>query len=414
MKNKAFYLILAFLIPFGIRAQIGNYEYRREIGQIRDTWHEIEIPDEVFGKVQPDLADLRIYGFTGSGDTVEAPYMLNVHEAKAEFEDRRFRVYRQYWWGDSYYVIFEVLDEGGVNEIRLNFPNKTFDWKIELEGSDNQASWAHIIDDYRVVRVSTEQIDYDRTTVRFPIVRYRYLKVKIPEKALGSGASAITLEKSIFRGRQKNFTEFEYSVTEDKNRQESIVEITLPQPVPLSWIRIPVENQYDFYRNITVEYSAQTTVMGRGWQSVTTGVISSVEDPWFKFGDVIAGKIRVRVKNYDNEPLSFGKPELGGDIYSLTARFTQPGKYFLAYGSPRAHAPVYDLSNFVKNIPDQPQMATLGEELRQTESGAVLKAGEEPAEEKSQPLLESKLWLWGVMGVVILILGFFTLRMMRE
>ena len=42
-------------------AQIETYRYKRALSHITGEWHQITLPDEVFGKVNPDISDLKIY-----------------------------------------------------------------------------------------------------------------------------------------------------------------------------------------------------------------------------------------------------------------------------------------------------------------------------------------------------------------
>jgi hypothetical protein len=65
--------------------------------------------------------------------------------------------------------------------------------------------------------------------------------------------------------------------------------------------------------------------------------------------------------------------------------------------------PSYDLVNFANKIPSNAASLNMGDEEKLT--------AEEPA---VSPLIKNKIWLWVLMGVVIGVLAFFTVRMMNE
>ena len=68
-------------------------------------------------------------------------------------------------------------------------------------------------------------------------------------------------------------------------------------------------------------------------------------------------------------------------------------------------APRYDITRFQDKIP---------EKLRKLNLGLIESKGkEEPTVEPDKPLIDNQAWLYGVMALVVLLLGFFTLKMIR-
>ena len=72
-------------------AQIEKYKYKREILNINETWHRLELPDNMFGNLEDNLADIRIYGITPYKDTVEAPYFLKENVPQTSVKKIRFK-----------------------------------------------------------------------------------------------------------------------------------------------------------------------------------------------------------------------------------------------------------------------------------------------------------------------------------
>jgi len=82
----------------------------------------------------------------------------------------------------GYYYTFEVPTNESINQIKLDFFQKNFDWSIKLEGSQNQQEWFTITDDYRILSIYNELTDYQFTKLSFPDSKYRYFRLLIKSK----------------------------------------------------------------------------------------------------------------------------------------------------------------------------------------------------------------------------------------
>jgi len=146
----------------------------------------------------------------------------------------------------------------------------------------------------------------------------------------------------------------------------------------------------------------------KGWhynyRNLSSGTLNSIEKNEIKFSSTIAQKIRVVIQNYDNEPLIIENIEVKGYTHKLVARFDKPANYYLAYGKANSRKPQYDIAQAVTKIPKNLTILTLGEieHIPKEKTPTV------------SPLFENKIWLWVVMGVIILVLGGFTLKMMQK
>jgi len=89
MKIKfklAFLLLWSYSFSFG---QMNEYNYKRVLTGIKDEWHNIVLPNEIFGKVKQDLSDIRVFGITKDNDTIEVPYILRL--ATEKYQKKKFR-----------------------------------------------------------------------------------------------------------------------------------------------------------------------------------------------------------------------------------------------------------------------------------------------------------------------------------
>jgi hypothetical protein len=88
----------------------------------------------------------------------------------------------------------------------------------------------------------------------------------------------------------------------------------------------------------------------------------------------------------------------------MTVRFLEPADYYLVYGNKNAEQTNFDLTHFIEKIPANLSEISLGTE----------QIIPQKSENLTKPLFENKMWLWLIMGIIILLLGFFTLKMMKK
>ncbi len=123
----------------------------------------------------------------------------------------------------------------------------------------------------------------------------------------------------------------------------------------------------------------------------------------FTFESQTCRKIRLVIDNQDNRPLQIDSVNIEGYLHRLIARFDQPATYFLFYGQPKAVKANYDISRFTEKIPTNLLPLELGEEQLNI-----------AAPSGSGALFENKVWLWLLMTLIIITLGWFSFSMMRE
>jgi hypothetical protein len=392
--------------------QIDDYKYKRELKGVSDTWHTIVLPNDLYGKISVNLADIRIIGFTDKNDTLEAPYIIKISEEQVILKEINFVLINQSSNDKGYFFTFEIPSQKVVNQIDLDFSKQNFDWRITLEGSQAQLQWYEILTDYRILSIKNMLTDYSFTTLKFPNVKYRYLRLLVKSTKNPDFLRAKITEHEIKRGKYRQFTVRNSSIHEDKKSKLTMVDIDLGSIVSISYLKVAVKSTFDYYRPITVKYLADSTDTPKGWKyyykPLTSGILSSLENNDFRFGNTFTNKLQIIISNHDNEPLELGSIHVKGNVYELIARFIEPAHYYMVYGNDLAYKPDYDIEKFKYKIPSPLKELALGNE----ESISAKISGKEL--EVTVPLFQSKTWLWAVMIVIIVILGWFSIRMIKK
>lgn len=406
IKSTIWFLFLV-LLNSNLFAQMNKFSYSREIKGISETWHTINLPDDMFGKINSDYSDIRIFGIEKK-DTIEAPYLLKISSAKQVGEFFNFNLINTSRTENGYFFTFEVPSEQPINEIQLNFKNENFNWFVNVEGSQDNSEWFSILEDYRIVSIKNEDTDYQFTKLKFPDSKFKFLRVQIKSNKQPELIAAETKFSSFIAPQFNTYSIKSFSKEEDKKRKQSVLQIELSKPLSISSLEFNIKDSIDYYRSISIKYLADSTKTEKGWienyVNLDTSVLSSIENNDVTLPSITTNKLKVIIENLDNQPLEIKNVVVKGYKHQLIARFTNKANYFLTYGNIDSKAPKYDLVRFENNIPKSPSILSLGTEL----------SIEKNLEPQTKPLFENELWLWLILGVVILLIGGFTIQMMMK
>ena len=409
MNRKVNIIFCLFLfVCFSANGQIEHYNYKRKLQNVNGQWHKIVIPNEMFGKVSDDLSDIRIYGITSKRDTIEAPYILQLASEEISSNDVGFRLINQSRNEKGYYYTFEIPSKNPINQINLDFNKQNFDWRVKLEGSHNQQEWFTIVDNYRILSIKNALTNYRFTRLEFPDSKYHYYRLQIKSnRNPGFEKAKITLYEFI-DGNYRDYNIKSIKTHEVKQAKQAIIDISLDQPVSVSCLKISISDTFDYYRTVTIKYITDSVKTEQGWKydyhTLTSGTLNSIENNEFRCNSTILQKLRIVIHNHDNEPLAIESFKVKGYVHELLVRFTEPATYYLVYGNNYVGRPHYDIDRFVDKIPDSLAKLQLGveQELEKEEIS------------KTTPLFKNKVWLWLIMGVIILLLGWFSITIMRK
>jgi hypothetical protein len=398
-------LLLASFFSFG---QIGDYNYKQELIGLTDQWHKIVLPNEVFGSVLPSLNDIRIYGITAKNDTVEAPYLLRLSQEKVQYSEVAFKMLNTSHNKKGYFFTFAIPTKKPINQISLDFKQRNFDWKLTLEGSHNQKEWFIIAENYRIVSIKNDQTDFQFTNLTFPSSNYSYFRIQIASNEKPELTNAKISNYEVTDGALINYSIKSFKPIEVKKSKNTEIDIILSSNVPMCYLKIYVNNSFDYYRPVIVKYLSDSIKTEQGWKysysNIASGTLNSLEKNEFKFSSTILNKLKIIIFNGDNKPLTIDKVDAKGYYHELLIRFTEPATYFLTYGNKNARAPQYDIAQFTDKIPKTLSLLELGKRV-------AIKKSEQPV---SEPLFIDKNWLWSIIIVIVLLLGWFSINMMRK
>lgn len=211
---------------------------------------------------------------------------------------------------------------------------------------------------------------------------------------------------------------YHVSMKVKENRQEKLTEITvdLPQHAPVHTVRIHVADKLNYRRHfflMTRVHSDRSKPVKEPYiyDYVTENDLRSGKNNSFSIDTQFAEQFRILIHNDDNAPLTIDSISVEGPAYQLMARFPADGNYLLVYGNPNALAPSYDIVNFP--IPGHGIPVDVGGELKLPLKPSP-QAPKATATTEKEPGISHQTWLYILMGVLIVLIGAFTLSMMRS
>jgi len=410
MKVKTYNKILinTFIFVSLIFGQINNYTYKRQINGVDSNWHKIILPNDLFEKTEVNFNDLRIIGFTEKGDTIEVPYIINRTDARINTKEQRFSIINESKNSQGYFYTFEVPKMDYVNQIDLRFSKKNFDWRIRLEGSQNLIDWFDIIENYRLLSINNKDVTFDYSKIVFLKSKYKYYRLFV-----NSIENPELVGANIFINEDEKAKLIDYSINSlevlnNKQKKQTQINIKLNYKVPVSKIKIEIKDKEDYYRPVTIDYIIDSIKTEKGWRhntkKITSGILNSFEKNIFSFEPTISNNFTIIINNFDNKSLEIDQVVLQGPIYELIGRFDYKADYYLFYGNKKAIKPNYDLNHFINRIPEELFNLSLGTEI-------II---QEEVNEEENPIVENKIWLWLIISSIVLLLGWFSIKMLKK
>jgi len=408
LKLKINLFTLLLLCATIANAQTNTYRFKRSITGVNSVWHKMVLPDDLYKKANAGFEDLRIFGINGK-DTIEVPYLLKQRADKVTTNDIAFKKINQSANPNGYYYTFQSPGINLINQINLAFKQENFDWKVVLEGSNDNKEWFSILTDYRILSIKNNDTDYHFTKLNFPDSKYQYFRIAVKSPVQPELLDAKISKTDTIKGTYQEVKYQSFDLKNDVSKKETIIDVTLANPLPLSYLKLNAQSDFDFYRSIKIEYATDSFKTDKGIQcnyaNLYEGTISSLEEPAFNFANTITSRLKITIQNNDNKPLRLSGLQLKGNIYEIIARFDEPkDEYALYYGNEKATGPVYEIEKFESKIPTNLTSVNIGtEQLNPAFSIKIEK-----------PLFENKAWLWVLMAVIIALLGWFSFKMLKN
>ncbi len=400
------------LLPCALMAQLSTYSFKRKLENTNsEDYYSIPLSPDITAKSLSDLADLRIY-HVREKDSVEVPYIYEwqgrSYEEKREVPFQLINVSQD---ATHSYATLKFDGKKIIELIQLDIAELNFDKYIELQGSNDNRSWETIRMRARILRIYNDHVNYGYSTLRFQPAEYSYFRLVMDD----SDGKRITINKANAYepvSVKGEFTELKsggFKRTENKENKTTELLFELDKNYRVASIELLPGKEKDFYRNVNVYYVTSVTKAPKGdienWSLLTASVLSVDESCSIECFDRPVNKLKIEIVNNDDQPVQVEKIRAYAGNSRLVTKLPASENIYLVYGKAGDNGPRYDMEHFADKIPDKLTTLLPGDEMM---------VKQPQAEKAIEPLISNKVWLWVAMGGILLLLGIFSLRMLKN
>lgn len=427
-----------FLLPFVSTAQ--SFHWEAPVDPVSaDGYYRLLLNPEVSSHLSSDFSDLRIY----DKDSIETPFLIYKDEARQGVD--RFVTYqiveKHLVRGCCSHITVRNSLGNPIDHIVLEVNNADASRQMTLSGSYDGSSWFVVRDEFTVASFNTFEKGERKTTslIRFdfPLTDYKFYRFNFddwywwwhdetyhyPVFVVRAGYT----EPTFIPEECLNIPSPAVMQSDSAKRKQSFVNITFADSQYVDHLRFHLSTKKkgkDFYRAAQLYEIVETMENGKKVTReipISTTILASVNANEINLGMRRVKRLQLRIENGDDQALIVDSVEAFQVKHYLVAEFEKANSYVIRFGNPEIHAPVYDLQYFKAKIPQAPPVINSGKRkdiASQQISPATMK-GIETAKKnaevkKDEGIFKDKRVIWGAIGIVVLLLGFMTTKMLKE
>lgn len=407
MKKKWISFLVLGLIAFHCSAQTEGYKFYAALDSVKKSgFYNIEVTPELSAYLKTDFSDIRII----NGDSKWVPHILHnpLREIAIDAVSYDLKFKKEDIPGVSTNLIIENSFEK-ISNIVLTITNTEAERFCTLSGSNDKNEWFVINDSILINPVSAEKETQNTFAIAFPPSDYRFFKIVITNK----NKDPFNI-KSVFwqpaahvpfpHDKLKKINNPPTSILQKDSGKTSYIKITQAMPYQFDNISLLLSGVKYYKRSVGlyIPYPGKHSFANPG-QFLESFTVSNNSTLAFKLPLSKASVFYLLINNEDNLPLTVKEIKTSCSNHYITAYLDSGSNYSLIMDNEDATMPNYDLSELNNKLPDSISYLQFA---KITAFPAIVI----PA----KPEKKSNWMLWSSIGAALLILLFFTARMLKE
>ena len=406
MKKKWVSVFLCCLVAVCGKAQTEGYHYYANIDSVKNSgFYKIDLGPALNAHIKTDFSDVRIVNDAGKW----IPHVLDKSLDSFGYIGTPVNSYVEFERMISSPSTTELILKGNdafIAAFDINVRNTSASRVAKLSGSDNKQNWFVIIDSLLLVPAAAEKKGEKRFHIDFPACNDKYYKLVIDNKASDPvNFVEITTPIYVKGGEEVLLAENPESALFQKDSDKiSYISVSQEGNYHIDRLGIKVSGVKYYYRKLEVylppsgnhSFSTPGTLL----QSFYISNNSALD---FVLPRVNPKVFYLLIYNEDNPPLKIEAIRTKSNTRSVSAYLEKGVSYELIMDNPSASIPDYDLSKLNNIIPDSAQLLNTGKIILFERKESVLSPGK-----------NNKWLLWATIAIAIIILLFFTQKMIKE
>lgn len=370
----------------------------------KNGFNEILLTPEITGKLNSDYGDIRLYDSTGS----EIPFIQ--YSEKPILYKQMFKEYEIIKKEHKYDYTRLVIHNPKKNEITnfsLVIKNADVRKWLTLNASDNQKEWYALKEHYYFQSFYNEDSVSEIRILNFPKSNYEYYELLIsdyydnPINILKAGY----YDWSVSIGKYSQINNVKISQTD--SLKQSIVKISFAQQQYIDKLQIEIDGPEFYFRDAVISVAKKINVKGESklcYEEIKPAKITSNSENIIAFSGFPAKELYLIIQNYDDKPLNIKTVNAYQLNHYLTANLKDGETYLLKFGNEKLRLPVYDLKFFTDSIPDELPLITTCD----------VKSIKKVVKSELKPFYYNPVFIWITIVIVALIIGYVSLKMIKE
>lgn len=402
MKN----IVIAGLFIFGwnLCALGHDFKGKASLDSVAHTgYYKISLSPDVVSYLKEDYADIRIF----DSKAKEIPYIL---QAEAPFQNQTELTL--YPILENKYIPTKAItrivvhnpSRSAISRFILTLRNAAVEKEITLKGSDNKQDWFIIQRNYIVHASAVDNETSEMRMVDFPVSNYEYFEISLNDKKKDpvQVISVGNYTSGIFRGRYTEIPNLKFNLTTNDSLKQSTIQLIFRRPYEISKLSFEISSPALYKRNCQL---GKLLKVGNHqiFESISSFSLQTGEANSLVIDPLKADTIVIRIENEDNVPLQITGIKAFQLNKYLIARLDAGEKYNLMFGNTDLKAPSYDLHYFSDSIPKN---------IPILQTGALRLIAETQVKSISHGFTQKI--VWAVLVLVIIGLGFLTVKLTRE
>lgn len=398
--RRSFLSVLLAL--FCIFVNAGDFAVSAKLSKVKQTgYYKIVLRPGVIAYSRPDYGDIRLLNDKGE----EIPYIF-----KEESRATSITGFKEYPLMENQYqenkkssrVVIHNKAKSLVSNLVLVIRNTDMVKVITLRGSDDCKNW-YIIQKAVPAKMQAFDETSGAFSLQFPQVNYEYLELTTSDKK-NDPIQFIRVgyfDSRISDGLYSAIPVKEF-IQKDSSDKNSYITIRLDSNYEISKFHLTVSGP-EYYRRRLIAGNFTSGTRREIFQSLGEYELWSGDNQSWNIEKIRTGELTLVIENADNKPLKVVDAKVYQLNKYLIARLDAGNNYFVATGNEKLNPPNYDLVYFSDSIPDSLT------ELETSEISVRAKKDNLPPDGKFTGKI-----LWGVIVLIIGMLGFFSVRMIKE
>jgi hypothetical protein len=399
--KKSILITLLLSLNFSLLSQ--DFKFKTKIDVLPENeFYNIDLQSNIVSELNNKFNDVKVKNEEGK----EVPYFMKREHF--EVSKRVFKTYqikeKVHWKNGATVLVIENTSHQKINNLQLQIKNFDVRKRLELAGSDDYENWYTIKENYLFRSANGLNTTSEVKSLNFPYVDYKYYRIVIydcfslPINVLKVGYYDTYHEKGKFKQLNKPvITRFDSTET-----KETYIHINFKDTPYFDKLVFKVGKPLYYYRNARLCIKRKDKKGRVHYDAVEYLVLNSNSDLTYYFKAFNNADFYLVIDNEDNPPLENIELEAFQLKRSLIAYLEAGKQYHLEFGNEKLLvAPNYDIAHFKNKIGSAiPEVTTGNVELIKYQS--------------MKKTTNSTLWIWLAIGLVAILLGYLSFKMITE